>query len=131
MSKIYTFSEGKYREIDNLNALVRMQGSLIVIEDAEVLNHMEIVNQNHNNYIFIILNGNEKNLLKTFKEKNIRIKPHKLFVISKDTEEKYFNDLPNLLPYINKWDSNVANMLQRIKEETRNFFNNYVCNLGY
>ena len=130
MSKVYFFTKGRYREIDNLNALIRHKGSLLVIEDAEALKHINMLTDNNNNYIFIILNGSEEALIEKLQACNLYIKPKKVFVISKETEEQYFNDLPKLLPCVDSWDTRVAELFIRIKDETREFFNKCACNYG-
>ena len=129
MGKVYLFAKGKYREIDNLNALVRHKGSLVLIQDVDILKNMDILTEEGNNYIFIILNGKEKALIKEIERLKLCIKPKRVFVISKRTEEKYFNDLPKLLPSIDKWDSRVSDLFICIKKETRGFFNKCTCTL--
>ena len=82
----------------------------------------DIISNGNNNYIFIVLNGNKEELVQAFRDRDMQIKPKKVFVISQETVKRYFNDLPKLLPCIDKWDSDVNNLFKRLKSETREFF---------
>jgi hypothetical protein len=122
MSIGQVYRQGKYSEFNNTFEVSRQSGLLILLDDLKAADNIDLLLKRDNNYIFIILNGHEEALISKFKSLGISEKPRGVFVISKKTEEIYYNDIPNLIPCNEKWNLNTSELFNLLKNENREFF---------